>query len=307
MNFERLRVFVAVAERQHVTEAAKALHLTQSAVSNALAALEAENDVRLFDRVGRRIVLNEIGRAFLPEAKAVLARTEAAKAALADMSALRRGRLTVFASQTIAAYWLPTKLVDFHAAHPGVALDVTIGNTRDATQAVLDGQAEIGLVEGLIDAPALNLTPVGSDRLSILVRPDHPWANGVKLKPDDLLDSPWVLREVGSGTRSTLEDALRAARVDPAALDVVMALPTNEMVLAAAEAGAGATALSESVARRPLAAGSLAAASFALPSRRFTMLRHRERYRSRASDAFAQICLSGAPAFKHGAATSPIA
>ena len=103
MTLERLRIFVAVAERDHVTAAARALNLTQSAVSNAIAALEAEHEVRLFDRVGRGIVLNETGRAFLPEAKAVLARAQAAEAALADMSALRRGRLAVFASQTIAS------------------------------------------------------------------------------------------------------------------------------------------------------------------------------------------------------------
>ena len=174
MTFERLRIFVAVAERDHVTAAARALNLTQSAVSNALAALEAEHQVRLFDRVGRGVALNATGRAFLPEAKAVLARAAAAEAALADLSALRRGRLAVFASQTIASYWLPRRLVDFHTAHPGVELDVQIGNTREVAQAVLNGAAEIGLVEGVVDAPALTQVQVGSDRLAVVVTPDHP-------------------------------------------------------------------------------------------------------------------------------------
>ena len=79
-TLERLRIFVAVAEREHVTAAARALNLTQSAVSNAIAALEAEHDVHLFDRVGRGVVLNQTGRTFLPEAKAVLARAAAAEA-----------------------------------------------------------------------------------------------------------------------------------------------------------------------------------------------------------------------------------
>lgn len=288
MTLERLRIFVAVAERDHVTAAARALNLTQSAVSNALAALEAEHQVRLFDRVGRGVALNATGRAFLPEAKAVLARAAAAEAALADMSALRRGRLAVFASQTIASYWLPRRLVAFHVAHPGIELDVQIGNTREVAQAVLNGDAEIGLVEGVVDAPALTQVQVGSDRLAVVVTPDHPWAFAKRLSAGDLIESSWVLREPGSGTRSSLEAALREAGVNPADLPVAMTLPANEAVLAAAEAGAGATALSESVARASVAAGRLVRAPFSLLERPFRLLRHSDRYRSRAGDAFVQ-------------------
>ncbi|GLK48558.1 LysR family transcriptional regulator [Brevundimonas intermedia] len=286
MTLERLRIFVAVAERQHVTAAARALNLTQSAVSNAIAALEAEHDVHLFDRVGRGVVLNQTGLAFLPEAKAVLARAAAAEAALADMSALRRGRLTIFASQTIASAWLPRRLAAFHAAHPGVELDVAIGNTREVAEGVLSGAAELGLVEGEIDQPLLDQTVVGSDRLAVLVTPDHPWAGLRRLETQTLATQAWVLREAGSGTRSTLEAALRNAGVDPAALSIAMTLPSNEAVLAAAEAGAGATALSESVAYASVAAGRLVTAAFSLPERPFRLLRHSERYRSRAGDAF---------------------
>jgi len=288
VTLERLRIFVAVAERDHVTAAARALNLTQSAVSNALAALEAEHQVRLFDRVGRGVALNATGRAFLPEAKAVLARAAAAEAALADMSALRRGRLAVFASQTIASYWLPRRLVAFHVAHPGIELDVQIGNTREVAQAVLNGDAEIGLVEGVVDASALTQVQVGSDRLAVVVTPDHPWASAKRLSAGDLIESSWVLREPGSGTRSSLEAALREAGVNPADLPVAMTLPANEAVLAAAEAGAGATALSESVARASVAAGRLVRAPFSLPERPFRLLRHSDRYRSRAGDAFVQ-------------------
>lgn len=296
MQLERLRIFIAVAEREHVTAAAKALNLTQSAVSNALAALEAEYDVRLFDRVGRNVVLNSAGRAFLPEARAVLSRAHMAAGVLTDLSSLRKGSLSVFASQTIATAWLPQRLVAFHKAYPGIALDVSIGNTEEVSRAVSEGLAEIGLVEGVVDNALLSLETVGFDRLTILVRPDHPWSSRAVLRGEDLLSTPWVLREAGSGTRSTLEAALRAAGADPDALSVTMVLPTNEMVLAAAEAGAGATALSEHIARRPLAAGTLVTAPFSLGERPFVMLRHGDRYRSRASDAFARLCREpGAP------------
>ena len=116
MTLEQLRIFVAVAERQHVTRAAAELHLTQSAVPSAISALEPRHDVRLFDRVGRSIVLNPVGEAFLAEARAVLAQAQAAERALADFGGLRRGRLAVAASQTVASYWLPPRLAAFFLA-----------------------------------------------------------------------------------------------------------------------------------------------------------------------------------------------
>ena len=153
MTLEQLRIFIAVAERQHVTRAADVLNLTQSAVSSAITTLEARHGVALFDRVGRGIVLNRAGEMFLAEARKVLAQAQAAEAALADLSGLERGRLSIHASQTIASYWLPPRLTRFHEAHPGIEIDVAIGNTAQVARAVAEGDAEIGLVEGLVDDP----------------------------------------------------------------------------------------------------------------------------------------------------------
>ncbi len=292
MTLDQLRIFVAVAELQHVTRAAEALNLTQSAVSGSIAALEARHGLRLFDRIGRGVELNEIGRAFLAEAKAILSRVSAAEATLADMAALRRGRLTLHASQTIASYWLPRRLVAFHAAYPEVELDVRVGNTSEAAEAVRNGEAELGYVEGELDNPVLSSETVGEDRLVLLIKADHPWARAASLSAEDLRREPWVLREAGSGTRSSLEAALVAAGVDPADLKVALTLPSNEAVLAAAEAGAGAAALSENAAASALARGVLVKARFALPARAYRLLRHKARYRTRAADAF--VALTGA-------------
>src|SRR5580704_9498201 len=107
MTLEQLRIFVAVAEREHVTRGARDLNLTQSATSAAIAALEARYATQLFDRVGRRIALTEAGRLFLVEAKALLAQAAAAEMVLVDLAGLKRGTLTLAASQTVGNYWLP--------------------------------------------------------------------------------------------------------------------------------------------------------------------------------------------------------
>ena len=213
MTLEQLRIFVAVAERQHVTRAAEALHLAQSAVSAAVSGLEGRHGAKLFHRVGRGIALTEAGTVFLVEARAVLARAAAAELALAELGGLKRGTLSVMASQTIASYWLPRHLVAFRRRHPGINIRLTVGNTAQVASAVHAGTADLGFVEGAYDDPLLVGRTVARDQLIIVVAPDHPWARLEALEPGLLAESEWVLREPGSGTRSVFE----AARRDPRA------------------------------------------------------------------------------------------
>ena len=285
LTLEQLRVFVAVAERQHMTRAAEALNLAQSATSAAIAALEQRFGAQLFDRIGRGIALTEAGAQFLPEARAVLARAEAAELVLSELGGLKRGRLVVQASQTIASYWLPRHLVAFRRAHPGIEIRLTVGNTAQVAAAVHDGAAELGFVEGEISDPALVVAPVARDQLVIVVAPGHPWTVADRVTASMLPETEWVLREPGSGTRSAFEAALEGFGISPANLRVALELPSNEAVRAAVEAGMGATALSASVAAPSLEAGLLQVVGIALPDRGFYVLRRAERYRSRAAEA----------------------
>jgi DNA-binding transcriptional LysR family regulator len=289
MTLEQLRIFVAVAERQHVTRAAEALNLTQSAVSAAVTALEARHGVALLDRVGRGVVLNPAGEVFLREARAVLARADQATSALADLSGLDRGRLSIHASQTIASYWLPPLLAAFRAAHPGIELRVAIGNTAEVARAVSQGETELGLVEGAVDDPVLSRQIVAVDRLCLVVGRDHPWARQPPSGPQALKDAGWVVREAGSGTRAALEAALATWGLTFADLTLAMVLPANEAVRAAVEAGAGAAVMSRAVAAPGLDAGRLVQLPMDLPDRDFTLLRHKQRHRTRAADAFVEI------------------
>ncbi len=289
MTLEQLRVFVAVAERQHVTRAAEALNLAQSAASAAIAALEARHGAKLFHRAGRGIALTEAGSLFLVEARAVLARADAAELVLSELGGLKRGTLAVQASQTIASYWLPRHLVAFRRAHPGIDIRLGIGNTAQVAAAVHEGVAELGFVEGAVSDPALTSQPVAKDQLVVVVAPDHPWAGRAGLSAAELAMGDWVLREAGSGTRSVLEEALAGLGMPASGLRVALELPSNEAVRAAVEAGMGATAISASVAAPSLEAGLLRQVRIKLPERDFHVLRHSQRYCSRAGEALLQL------------------
>ena len=297
VTLDQLRVFVAVAERQHVTEAARALNLAQSAASNAIAALEARHGTKLFNRIGRNIELTEAGRAFLQKARAVLATAESAELALLEFSDLRRGVLSVQASQTIASYWLPRHLVAFRRAYPLIDIHLDIGNTAQVVAAIETGGAELGFVEGAFHSEQLARSPVGRDQLIVVVAPENELATRKRLAPADLSKVDWVLRERGSGTRSAFEDALVRLGLEPHTLRVSLELPSNEAVRAAVEAGLGATAISASVAVASLEAGLLQQIDFRLPERTFHVLTHRERYVSHAAQAFLKM-LNAAPGAK---------
>jgi len=294
MTLEQLRIFVAVAQREHVTRAAADLNLTQSAVSAAITALEARHATQLFDRIGRRIALTQAGRLFLIEARAVLARAAAAEGALADLAGLKRGALALAASQTVGNYWLPPLMARFRAAYPGVTLSLTIGNTETVAAMVQDGAADLGFVEGGVDGAPLDVTVVAEDEL-LLVAPPGTKIAKKPLRADDVKAMRWVVRERGSGTRAILETALAALGLALSDLDVALELPSNEAVQSAVEAGAGATALSHLVVQDAIAAGALTALNFKFPKRQFSALRHKDRTPSQAERALIALIDGAAP------------
>jgi DNA-binding transcriptional LysR family regulator len=293
MTLEQLRIFVAVAEREHVTQAARALNMTQSATSAAITALESRYATRLFDRIGRRIALTEAGRLFLVEARAVLARAAAAERVLADLADLKRGSLSLAASQTVASYWLPQVIERYRTRYPGIAIVQTIGNTEYVAGRVRDGLADLGFAEGDTADPALVVTPVGEDELVLVVPRRHPWARRAPRSAEEIAAGPWVLREPGSGTRAIFEAALPRLGLTPGQLQLALEVPSNEAVRAAVEAGTGVTAISRLVVANALKAGTLAAVKLALPRRHFFVLQHRERYTTKAAQALVELVTAG--------------
>lgn len=293
MTLEQLRIFIAVAERQHLTRAAEALHLTQSAVSSAIASLEARYGVKLFDRIGRGIVLSEAGRLFLIEARGVIGRAHEAEQTLYDVAGALRGSLKLVASQTVGNYWIAPRMAQFHEAYPGLALSLDITNTERAAAQVLAGEADLGVVEGRVDAARLAVTALQGDTVVLALPPQHALAQKAELTPDDWAGLRFVVRERGSGTRAILGDHLAQMGLALDAGNVVMELPSNEAVRGAVEAGAGASVLSGLVAQRAARAGLLVCREIGLAPRPFYLIRMKERSGTRAEQAFMAACGAG--------------
>ena len=292
MTLDQLQIFIAVAEREHVTRAADALGLAPPSVSAAVASLERKFGTKLFHRVGRGIAVTEGGKLLLDEARDLVNRAEALKLAMREFTGLARGRLAIKASQTIASHFLPPRLVDFHQAYPGVALAVSVGNSTEVVEAIIRGDIELGFVEGPEEEfgdSRLAVEMITRDDLVMVASAHHPWAARKKLTVDDLAAGTWVLREDGSGTRAAFVKALDALGVPYENLNIAIELPSNEAVLAAVLAGAGATILSALVCADAIRAGALKHLPVSLAPRAFYGVQHAERYRSRAVSALLEI------------------
>lgn len=281
-----------------MTHASAKLGLSQSAVSAAISALEARHDVRLFDRVGRRISLTEGGRIFVREAQAVLNRAETAELILNDLSAKPRGHLRLHASQTVASYWLPARLMELHARYPEIRVELTASNTSGVAAAVQEGRADLGLVEGEVSFDDLRRQVVDRDRLVLVMAAGHPLAETPDLGAAQYRQFPWVLREVGSGTRSELDSILVSEGLQSTELDVALELPSNEAVLAAVTSGTSLTILSERAVAAMESSGWVYTRELPHGERPFATLTHPQRHQTQALKIFQNLLrenLAGSP------------
>jgi DNA-binding transcriptional LysR family regulator len=295
MTLDQLRIFVEVAELGNVTRAAEALGMSQSAASAAIASLEARYRIKLFERVGRGIRLAEAGRIFLREARAVLDRASMARSVLQDLAGYPAGPVAIAASQTIATYWLPRRLAAFHGANPHVRLNVVIRNTHEVENAVVEGEVNIGLVEGPTQHPALNRQQIDRDQMVLVVAADQPPPANARRRLD-LRALTWVIREAGSGTRRGLEDLAAREGLSLDDLNILLVLPSNEAVREAVEAGAGATIVSRHVVASAIAAGKLTEIPIELPQREYALVRHRDRHATLAEETLVAHLTGGVDA-----------
>ncbi|MFT3791364.1 MAG: LysR family transcriptional regulator [Rudaea sp.] len=255
ISLRQLEVFVAVAQEGSVRAAAGKLHLSQPALSMALAELESHLGADLFDRKRGRLYLSERGRDAVPLAQEILERTVEFKHNMHGRGAAFEGELRLGASNTIGNYMVGDLLGAFTAGHPQVAVRLTVGNTDAIVRGVLDHALDLGCVEGAVAHADIEARSWREDELVICTRPDHPLAKRKRLHADDFSGARWILREDGSGTRAVTERILAA--LPPG--QTVLELGQSEAIKQAVIAGLGiaclpAVAVADAVKTRRLAA-----------------------------------------------------
>lgn len=262
LTYEQLRVFVAVATEEHVTEAARQVGLSQPAASHHLKALQRALGLALFERAGRGIRLSEDGRALLPMATAALRALRGVEEAAAARCGLVAGNLVLAASNTIGVYRVPTWLAGYLQRYPGMDVRVRLVNTIEALRLLREGAVDCALIEAPAPTDGLDELPVASDELVVVAAARHPLARLAKVGVDDLRRHRYLAREPGSGTEVLAMDLLGTAyRCGP-----VVELGHVDAVRTAALAGLGYAVLPLAAVGECLVSGQLARLNIGRPS-----------------------------------------
>ncbi len=298
ITLRQLQIFLAVAQSGSTSAAAGVAALSQSAASAALNELESALSAKLFDRVGKRLILNDNGRLLLPQARQMLDSATAIEQQFAATDAAGASGLRIGASTTIGNYLLPAILGRFSSPKGSAPPHVMIANTADVAGAVANFDIDVGLIEGPCHEPDLQVVPWLSDELIIVCAVDHPLAlmqkstrsgKAVRVPLKTLREARWLLRESGSGTREVMEHALlpHLHYLRPAG-----EFSNAEAIKRAAAAGIGVACQSRYVVADLIAIGQLVEVRTTLPPlhRRFYLVYSKQKILTTRLNAFMAFC-----------------
>lgn len=288
-SLRQLQVFLAAAHFENITRAAESLSMSQSAASSALKELEQQFDIQLFDRIGKRLQLNELGRLIRPQAEALLAQATELETCFNQHQ--QPGHLNVGATLTIGNYLAVDLMARYMAEQPQAKVTLDVENTAAIARKVLNFELDIGLIEGELQHPDLDVLPWRPDHLVVFCSPLHPLAQRYEqaLTDDDLRAATWILRERGSGTRQTFDRIMSGLLPE---LQVLLELQHTEAIKRAVEAGLGLGCLSAVALVEAFKRGSLV--PLKIPQRNserwFYFILHKQKYRSAGVQRWIDLC-----------------
>jgi DNA-binding transcriptional LysR family regulator len=261
--------------------------MSQSAVSGSLSDLERQFDVRLFDRVGKRLQLSELGRAIRTRAEAALDQARDLERAL--QGGQEFGRLRVGATLTIGNYLAVPLIARFMREHAGAEVSLTVANTEQIARQVANFEIDVGLVEGEIEHPELDVIPWRGDELVVFSAAGDPLVRKRALTDEDLRKVAWIVRERGSGTRQAFDRAMRGLLPE---LRITLELQHTEAIKGAVEAGLGVGCVSRICLQEAFHQGTLAACR--VPGRdfrrKFFFVLHKQKFRSTGLSRWLDLC-----------------
>ena len=298
MDLRRLEIFAKVAELGSFSRAAEALFLTQPTVSEHIRALEVELGVQLLDRLGRGATPTRAGQLFLGYSQRILALAREARQAIDQFQGRMSGELVVAGSTIPGEYLLPTVIGRFKTKYPDISVTLLIGDTRQASDWVEDGRAEVAIVGGKPASRALDSRELLRDDLVVVVASGHPWSERESITLAELRTEPMVVRERGSGTREALERALDAVGLDFGAFRIAGEMGSTQAIKQGVRSGIGVSLLSRRAVEEECRAGLVHCVKVRdlKVDRSFHLVVHRDRSRSPLALAFLEFLESSFPA-----------
>lgn len=287
MTLRHFQIFVTVCDNMNMTAAANALFISQSAVSQAIYELESYYDVRLFERLSRKLYLTQAGEKLLNYARHIIRMNQDAESEM--RSTHQNGIVRIGASVTIGACVLPRLAADLKKEIPGLTIEVIEDNTAKIQQLIMSDRLDLGMVEGEITLPDIVSKPFADDVLVLICGKDHPFSKRILVAPQELETESFILREVGSGTRQTFEDVMAENGLSWKA---AWTCNNADTIKSAVAEGLGISVISQRAVSREIESGTL----YSIPvsgiffNRRFKVIYHKNKYLTQAMKNFMEFC-----------------
>jgi DNA-binding transcriptional LysR family regulator len=290
MDLWQLNVFCKVVEKKSFSKAGEAVNLSQPTVSSHIKYLENHFDCRLIDRLGKKALPTRAGLLLYNHAIKLLADRDKLETALADFKGVARGRITIGGSTIPGNHILPEVLGPFLGMYPEVTVLLKIGDTQAIINHIIAGDLEFGLVGAETSDSRLTQERLVEDEMKLIVPAAHPWAKRRRVGIDSLAREPFIGREQGSGTLTSVGKALTAAGSGIEKLRIIAELGSTTAVCQGIKHGIGISILSPIAVREELNAGTLAALSVDRINlkRSFYLTRHRKRTLSPLGSLFSK-------------------
>jgi DNA-binding transcriptional LysR family regulator len=244
LDINRLNVFIQVAATQSCSEAAKRLHLSQPTVSKHIQNLEAELNVKLFDREGAQFRITNAGMTLLPWARKIVRQSTEVQEMMESMQDSVVGQLRIACTTTPGKYVLPHLAARFHQRYPGVQIFIQPCVRQDMTARLLAEDADLGVVSSEVMENDLECQYFFTDHVSFIVPEKHPLSKRDSIEPAELLDAPMILREPTSGTRKVLQSELAKHDISFDEMNVLMEVGSAEAIVSAVAGSVGASFVS---------------------------------------------------------------
>ncbi len=242
MNLNQLKVFHVAAKTQSFTRAAEALFLTQPGISKHIKELEEYYGTRLFDRLGKKVVLTQAGEILYAKTEIIFNMIDQLKVEIDELQGMNRGTLNIGASITIGVYLLPEILGRFRSLYPNIDVRLDIILNQQVVEMVINNTIDFGFLGAPVIDDRLRWDPFSQDELVLIVPANHEWVQRDTIEPHELLGCPLISSRQGSGTRAIIEERFGRMGI---ALKNMMEFGNTEAVKKAVEAGLGVSIVSK--------------------------------------------------------------
>ncbi|RLC30730.1 hypothetical protein DRH13_03975 [Candidatus Woesebacteria bacterium] len=288
MNLNQLKIFYLSAKLGSLSAAARALYITQPAVTKGIQRLQEYYDIKFINHFGKKLALTDAGDALYEIAEKIFELEKNAEESIRDFQQRKKGHIRIHASESFGAYYLPSIIDPFSKSNPNIRISINILPNEQVVENVASLNNDLGFISYPIEHKKVLIREILEDRLVIIVPPDHAFAGKKYLTPRDLDGQNMIIHEKGSTPQRVIDEFIKKNKIS---IFIPMELSSNRAVKKAVEDGTGIALISRNVASEEIQMGRLIAIPLSgrVIKRKFYLVHHKDKYISESLGRLIEI------------------